>query len=80
VGTLWGSVIGAALVLLLRDWLSTWTDAWGVVTGAIFVVIVLGFRRGIWGSLLHRLWTPLSGPKRAPTSIQHEAAEAPRIP
>ena len=80
VGTLWGSVIGAALVLLLRDWLSTWTDAWGVVTGAIFVVIVLGFRRGIWGSLLHRLRTPLSGPKHAPTSIQHEAAEAPRIP
>ena len=75
VGTLWGSVIGAALVLLLRDWLSTWTDAWGVVTGAIFVVIVLGFRRGIWGSLLHRLRAPLPGAKTAARSIQHEAAE-----
>lgn len=75
VGTLWGSVIGAALVLLLRDWLSTWTDAWGVVTGAIFVVIVLGFRRGIWGSLLHRLRTPLYGAKTAARSIQHEATE-----
>ena len=52
IGTLWGSVIGAVVVLLLRDWLSTWTDAWGVVTGAIFVAIVLGFRRGIWGTLL----------------------------
>ncbi|MDP9373442.1 MAG: branched-chain amino acid ABC transporter permease [Chloroflexota bacterium] len=61
VGTLWGSIVGAALVLLLRDWLSTSTltlggvslkDAWGVVTGIIFVIIVLSFRRGIWGSLI----------------------------
>jgi branched-chain amino acid transport system permease protein len=51
IGTLWGSMIGAALVLLLRDWLSTWTDAWGVITGAIFALVVLSFRRGIWGTL-----------------------------
>jgi branched-chain amino acid transport system permease protein len=62
VGTLWGSVVGAAIVLLLRNWLSTSThslagmdlkDAWGVVTGVIFVLIVLSFRRGVWGTLLH---------------------------
>ena len=52
IGTLWGSIIGAAIFLLLRDALSTFTDAWGVVTGTIFIVIVLGFRRGIWGTLL----------------------------
>jgi branched-chain amino acid transport system permease protein len=55
IGTLWGSIIGAAIFLLLRDWLSTFTDAWGVVTGTIFIVIVLGFRRGIWGTLLQLL-------------------------
>jgi hypothetical protein len=27
-----GMLVGAALVLLLRDFLSSWTDAWGVVT------------------------------------------------
>jgi len=75
VGTLWGSIVGAALVLLLRDWLSTWTDAWGVVTGAIFVVIVLGFRRGIWGSLLHRFRSRRFGARHMGRSIQHEAAE-----
>jgi branched-chain amino acid transport system permease protein len=53
IGTLWGSVVGAALFLLLRDFLSTWTDAWGIVTGIIFAVVVLNFRRGIWGTLLH---------------------------
>jgi branched-chain amino acid transport system permease protein len=52
IGTFWGSAIGAALVLLLRDWLSTWTDAWGVVTGIIFVIVVLSFRRGVWGTLV----------------------------
>jgi branched-chain amino acid transport system permease protein len=55
IGTLWGSILGAAIFLLLRDWLSTVTDAWGVVTGTIFIVIVLGFRRGVWGTLLHLL-------------------------
>ncbi|MCC6178095.1 MAG: branched-chain amino acid ABC transporter permease [Chloroflexi bacterium] len=53
IGTLWGSVVGAAVVLLLRDVLSTWTDAWGLVSGAIVVVVVLGFRRGIWGTFAH---------------------------
>ncbi|HVH32160.1 MAG TPA: branched-chain amino acid ABC transporter permease [bacterium] len=46
-----GPAVGAALVLLLRDVLSTWTDAWGVATGAIFVAVILVFRRGIVGSL-----------------------------
>ena len=53
IGTLWGGVIGAAIFLLLRDSLSTITDAWGVITGTVFVVIVLAFRRGVWGTILH---------------------------
>ncbi len=52
IGTLWGSVLGAAVVLLLQDTLSTkLTDATGVITGALFVAIVLGLRRGIWGTV-----------------------------
>lgn len=54
IGTLFGGMIGSAVVLLMRDWLSTWTDAWGVVTGAIFVVMVLSFRHGLWGTLVRR--------------------------
>lgn len=53
IGTLWGSVLGAGLVLLLRDQLSSITDASGVITGAVFVALVLGFRRGIWASAAH---------------------------
>ena len=50
-GTLWGSLLGAAIVLFLRDQLSSVTEASDAVTGAILIAIVLGFRRGLWRSL-----------------------------
>jgi len=67
IGTIWGSVLGAALVLLLQDWLSTTarlTDATGVVTGALFIAIVLGLRRGIWGTAA--LWLQRGRPPAQP--------------
>jgi len=54
LGTLWGGILGAAVFLLLRDFLSTsdvLRDAPGVVTGLVFIVIVLGLRRGLWPTL-----------------------------
>jgi branched-chain amino acid transport system permease protein len=88
VGTLWGSVVGAAVVLFLRDWLSTSTlevaginlkDAWGVVTGVIFMVIVLSFRSGIWGTLV-RLNPRLARAAR-PRALQARPDEAaPAVP
>ena len=50
--TLVGPLVGAALVLLLRDALASSTAAAGVVEGAVFVVTVLFFRRGVVGTLL----------------------------
>jgi len=56
IGTLWGSAIGAALVVQLKDYLATaGFDATGIVTGAIFIIVVLAFRRGIWGTVAHLL-------------------------
>jgi len=56
IGTLWGSAIGAALVVQLKDYLATaGLDATGIVTGAIFIIVVLAFRRGIWGTVAHLL-------------------------
>ena len=54
LGTLWGGVLGAGVFLMLRDVLSTselLRDAPGVVTGAVFIVIVLGLRRGLWPTI-----------------------------
>jgi branched-chain amino acid transport system permease protein len=51
IGTLWGGPIGAAVVVLLEDRLaSSGFEGIGIITGAIFVVIVLLFRHGIWGT------------------------------
>lgn len=55
IGTLWGGLVGAAVVLLVRDTLSTASEASGVVTGAIFLVIVLAFRRGVLGTIEERV-------------------------
>jgi branched-chain amino acid transport system permease protein len=51
IGTLWGGVVGAALLVRLEDWLSySGFSAVGLVTGALFVVVVLLFRQGMWGT------------------------------
>ncbi|MEV7971419.1 branched-chain amino acid ABC transporter permease [Sphaerisporangium sp. NPDC088356] len=56
IGTLWGGVIGAALVVELNDYLVTaGFEGIGIVTGTIFVLVVLVFRRGIWGTARHLL-------------------------
>ncbi len=56
IGTLWGGVIGAGLIVMLADYLaSSGFDGIGIVTGAVFVTVVLLFRRGIWGTARH-LW------------------------
>jgi branched-chain amino acid transport system permease protein len=56
MGTLWGPVLGAGIIVVLEDYLATaGIDAVGVVTGVIFVVTVLVFRRGIWGTARHLL-------------------------
>ncbi|PNY81581.1 branched-chain amino acid ABC transporter permease [Deinococcus koreensis] len=49
--TLFGPVIGAGLVLLLRDVLTTANLPVGIVTGVVFVLVVLFFRRGVVGTV-----------------------------
>jgi branched-chain amino acid transport system permease protein len=52
MGTLWGGVIGAAIIVLLEDYLaSAGFEGIGIITGAIFVLIVLLFRKGVWGTV-----------------------------
>lgn len=56
IGTLWGGVVGAGIIVLLADYLaSSGFDGIGIVTGTVFMVVVLLFRRGVWGTGRH-LW------------------------
>lgn len=51
MGTLWGGLLGAAIIVLLHDYLATaGIDANELITGMIFIVTVLAFRKGIWGT------------------------------
>lgn len=56
IGTLWGAVVGAAVVVRLEDWLATsGFESVNLVTGAVFIVVVLLFRRGLWGTAVARI-------------------------
>jgi branched-chain amino acid transport system permease protein len=77
MGTRFGPLVGAALVLLLRDFLSIWTDAWGVVTGVIFIAVILIFRKGVVGTVEHLL-TTRRPPASAPRAAVEKAASTPR--
>lgn len=85
IGSLWGSTLGAALVVQLEDYLSTaGFDGIGIVTGTVFVLVVLLFRQGLWGAArglsdaARRAWrpsrTPLSTPPPTPTPERGEAS------
>lgn len=56
VGTLWGSAVGAAIIVLLEHRLSlAGFNGTELVIGSIFVIVVLLFRRGLWGTVSHVL-------------------------
>jgi branched-chain amino acid transport system permease protein len=75
IGTLWGPVIGAALVVFLHTYLAEVAPAlvYGIM-GVVFIVCVLVFRRGIVGELQAR-W--LSRRQRAQPAPDTPAANKP---
>ncbi|CAN5752316.1 branched-chain amino acid ABC transporter permease [soil metagenome] len=55
MGTFFGPFIGAGLFLYLEDIVTSMTSHWMAVVGVVFMVFVLFFPRGVWGTLLHQL-------------------------
>ena len=52
IGTVWGPVVGATLVVSLQNYLATLGDVVTIVIGLIFVLCVSFFRRGFVGEWL----------------------------
>ena len=53
LGTVFGPVVGAAVIVTMQNYLAEW-GAWvTVIQGVIFVAAVLLFRRGIVGEIAH---------------------------
>ncbi|CAM5476660.1 branched-chain amino acid ABC transporter permease [Eoetvoesiella caeni] len=51
MGSLWGPVLGAIVLLLLEEILIGITEHWQVILGPILLLVVLSTRQGIWGVL-----------------------------
>lgn len=55
IGTLWGPIAGAAIIVNLQNYLANLGGWSTIATGAIFVICVLAFRKGVVGELAERL-------------------------
>lgn len=65
IGTLIGPVIGAFVIVFLRNWVSIEVERWPTLMGTIFILVVLFARDGVVG-LLSQWWHRRvdSGPKQ----------------
>ena len=59
MGTIFGPVVGAFVIIALQTYLARFGEWVTVITGVIFVVCVLAFRRGIVGELARVIRKPL---------------------
>jgi branched-chain amino acid transport system permease protein len=50
-GTIWGPLVGAFIYVIGKDIISTITPLWQIFLGALFIACVLGFPRGILGTI-----------------------------
>jgi branched-chain amino acid transport system permease protein len=69
LGTLWGPVVGAILIVLMQQYVSIYLTRWVTVLGVIFVLTVLFAREGAWGFLLKLVrWLAAQAGTAAPDS------------
>ena len=54
-GTLAGPLVGAAIVMLLKNWVSAYIERWNMLLGFVFVVIVIFMPEGVVPGV-KRLW------------------------
>ncbi len=54
MGTAFGPFLGAGLFLGIEHVVTGFTERWQLVVGTIFIILVLFFPKGIWGTLLAR--------------------------
>jgi branched-chain amino acid transport system permease protein len=61
IGTLYGPIMGAMLIVYLKNLLSNWVGNWHLILGGIFIVSVLTVREGIFpvifGKVKEKLWS-----------------------
>jgi branched-chain amino acid transport system permease protein len=57
-GTLTGAILGAAIMIAIKFFVSTYTVHWPMIVGAVFIICILFFPRGVGIYLLsNRIWS-----------------------
>ena len=75
LGTLWGPLVGATVIVLLQQFVSIYVQRWVTVLGVLFVLVVLFARTGLWGGMLNLIrWVTVRYGAPIPA-----AAAAPRV-
>jgi branched-chain amino acid transport system permease protein len=79
IGTIFGPIAGAALIVSMQNYLATLGEWVLVIQGAIFVACVMLFRRGIVGEIIEffrvRRATAIEAAKpSAPTDVAKKSA------
>ena len=49
-----GPALGAAIMVLLNSFITSYTEYWGMVLGIILILIVLFFPKGVGGVMLEQ--------------------------
>lgn len=70
-GTLIGPIVGAAIVLLLKNYVSAFVERWTMLLGFVFLVIVLFMPDGLVPGV-QRLWARLRTPRGATAAVSKE--------
>lgn len=83
LGTLWGPLVGATVIVLLQQLVSIYVQRWVTVLGVLFVLVVLFARTGLWGGMLNlirwvsvRYGVPAAAPSGRVQDLGQVAAES----
>ena len=75
LGTLWGPLVGATVIVLLQQFVSIYVQRWVTVLGIVFVLVVLFARTGLWGAMLRLLRLVTERPGARPPSATTAQAQ-----
>jgi branched-chain amino acid transport system permease protein len=59
IGTLTGAFVGATVVVVIQDWVSSYFERWQTLLGVVFVLVILFASDGIVGLWTRFVWAPL---------------------
>lgn len=77
VATISGAFVGAGVVVVITNWVSSYVDRWQTVLGVVFVLVILFAPDGLVGAWTRWVWNPLrsrlGAGERAPRRVAEKA-------